>query len=98
MDLRSPTAPWCNHSAIHAALHVGMVSPSDGWTITKTSSEVGSGREHQAHTGLSLPSRAVMRSLIIATVQKGRSSRGPSSPESGLDGGVWRGGKPLRPN
>jgi hypothetical protein len=30
MDLRSPTAPWFNHSAMHAALHVCTVEPSAG--------------------------------------------------------------------
>jgi len=50
MDLRSPTAPWFNHSAMHAALHVCTVEPSAGWTMTSTSIGDGNGSKHQAHT------------------------------------------------
>ena len=45
---------WFNHSAMHAALHVGMVSPSDGRTITRTSAGASNGPPHQAQTGRSV--------------------------------------------
>jgi len=48
IDPRRPVDPCCNHSAMHAALHVGMVSPSDGRTITRTSEGAGNGPAHQA--------------------------------------------------
>jgi hypothetical protein len=76
MDLRSPTAPWFSHSAMHVALHVGIVSPSDGRTTTNCLAGAGKGPAHQAQRAPVPPSWVF---IGASTSAPGRTSTGAAT-------------------